>query len=610
MELWNYQFGILEVRNNTWTDTWTLVAGEPQECQVLLDVTNDADTPGESEDVTATLLDLTDGDFWTFRDTNTNDISTDIIPSGDIAGNQMDITAASLTVDVGSDPQAGNVYVQGSQDADMVAFTFTAGDSDDVTVNTIILTAFADVDGAAAPFEAGTDLDDTSQAEDIVGSVTLIDGETMLPIDNPDSLTVSATDSDITAQFDTLNWVIPAGTTKTLLVQGDITSTAPVGGATDFIAFAIAVAGDIDAEYGTGTSLTPTLSDGNTTPDIYQVVEPIGQLKVSLPDETPDTELVVEGGSVLATKVKFTSIYEGFKIEDLNVDVLYTGVDDDEVSTLTLGYWDESGTYQETTQQLIGGGAEANFTSLNPPAWVPANDDVILNLTANTTTFPVGEEDNGDGITLEFDVDEGFRALGGDSQEVLTHDDLRDIAGAILGGGEDITGNEMFVYESFPTFAWGNTVDGNLATSAQFLAGELEITAGAEDITFLAADNNELPIIVAGGCEGAATGDVTLKDDNGDELDVLADVALDDTTEALFVFGTNDLTIPANSTKTLDIIVNTQGCTGDGNSLQLYLDDNWAGGSELDWSINSNGGAYGHPLILFKTDPAAASYSK
>lgn len=601
------------IGDNTSTDVWSLPAGDAVECSVVIDFTN---TATGNETIKATLKDLTAN--WTFKDANTGDAITDIVPSGDIAGNTMNVTAATLDVTLASTPASGTINVKGTEDVETVGFIFTAGDAADVKVNSVKLTGYLDNDddwGAAN--NDVNDYNQLSNAEDVMVAVALYDDGSTTPLASAKSLTVGTT--AITATFDSLNWTIPAGTSKQLVAKVDLSTTAPVTGTADFFALAIAATGDIDAEYGTGTAIganfpTSANVDGNAgavgvAPVIYQKVTDGGELDLAIDADTPDADLVVGGSTdVTTTKVKFTAKDEDFVVEKLRVQN-GTGATDANFTSVGLSYTNSLGATETKTQFLSGGFAD--FTGLD--IFVPKDGSAVVDVVANLNTISGGAT-NGTDVNLDVDVSATanvFRAVGQSSSKVYADSN----ALPNTPDATDINGNTHKIYETVPTITFASdTPSGNFVPGANTLVAKIKVTAaGNKDLTFDGtaggSGTDTLDIAVSGTqADNTVAGEAwTLKDGSGNDLDTVA-VANVLTTPVQFIFATKDFVVPAGTTKYLYLYMNTTDLEDSGDSIQVWLDD--AADANVQFSIDSDLGAYQEAKILFRGDLYGGSLIK
>jgi hypothetical protein len=568
------------IGNNASSDVWTLPAGGVN-CQVRVDILN---TAAGNETIKATLKDLTVAGNWTFKDSATGDALVDIVPSGDIAGNDMNVTAASLTVVNASTPAAGISYVAGSSDAAVNGFIFTAGAATSVKVTSIKLNAYLDDDQDG--FGDATDFNQSSGAKDVISAVRLYEDNAgvLTQVGTAKSLVIGT--ADISVTFSDLNWTVAAGASKKLLVKADISTTAPIGGAfdNDDIAFAIESNANVVAEYGNGSALVATAIT-NTAPSIYQTITDQGTLDVAVDAETPVSNLVAMGSTAQALKVKFSATNEDIKIEKLRIIDL-AGVAGT-AESVSVSYTNMAGSTVTATANFSG--VNADFTGLDIK--VPKDGSTIATFSVKYNT-KTGGAVNGTSVQLQLDNTAGttFRAITlGSSQVIDTFT-------------APATGTAMYLYESFPTIKFSSSTPvGNFVSGINTLVAKIDITAGAnQDVTF---DNtNAIRISLnASGADAASNVKVT---DGTDELCPAALVNLTGGSGTYnCTFATKNLVIGKGTTKTLFVYVDTltAGLTASGEGIQASLID--TGAVDMDWSINLNGASYGHDAIIFRGSP-------
>jgi hypothetical protein len=550
------------------TSVWTINAGETKNCQIRVDVENTKDTDTVSAD-----LDVSN---WIFKDADTGDNITDIIPSADLVGNNMTVVATSLTVNLASTP-AAQTWVKGSM-VDVNGYNFVAGDAKDVKVTAISLTGY--VDGNDGTFTAG--LDESVYVKDLLSTVELYDGTTKVG----DTKTV-ATDGTIT--FNTLSWTVPAGATKKLTVKGLSSNNAPYGSNDDKVKFAVT---SVTAEYDNGTGLTPTITavDGEADITIYQTITDTGALTAALDADNPTASLIAMGNQGVAlTKVKFSATKEPFTIEKLQVKNGGTASSTANYTSVVLEYKNEAGATVNTTGYFSG--EEINFSGLT--MYVPKDGSAVLTLKANLNT-ETGGATNGHQVALDLDMDTNFRAVAKNSSTVKTS-----------AGTGDLAGISMYLYETKPSVNFAtDTPSGNLAPSANSLLAKIAVTADAgEDVTFENADGNTLKVMISASATATSTGNMVLKDENGDTLSTVS-VDYPTDTDVIFDFATKDFVVPAGTTKYLYVYGDTTGFTTEGDLIQLWLDD--AGGN-IDWGIDGTG-SYNHGDIIFKGDKFGGTF--
>jgi len=560
---------------NTDTSVWSIPANTTKTCQVRADI--------ESTKTAADTVSVTwDYSNWTFKDAVTGDSITDIIPSTDITGKSMTVTAASLTVSQANTPTA-QTWVSGSS-FDAMGFNFAAGDAVDTKITNLVLIAALDENSDATYGIAGSD--NSINTKDVISSVEIYDGATKVG-------STEVVSSTGTVTFDTLDWTVPASANKVLTVKVTTSTNAPYNSNNDLIKFYIS---SVTAEYGSGTSLTATISAIDTAAEatVLQTIATAGTLTAAADTNTPDSDLVLMGSTVDMTKVKFTSTNEAFNVEKLQVNNTAGTTDDQEYASVTITYPTLTGTNTKTSSFV---GDVASFTGLD--FYVAKDSDAILTISGTFNTETAGST-NDTTTALDLDYNAGFRSVAVSSGTVAT-----------TVGSADVTGNDMYLYESVPTIAFASdTPSGNLIPGANTLIAKIGITASAEkDITFHNGDSNILTLQLALARTDDATADddsITLKDSDGNTLDTFTGVDFDATTEYAMDFSSNDLTVAAGTTEYISVFATTTDFEDDGDSIQVWLDDVAA---DATFGINADG-TYARGNILFKGDIYGSSLVK
>ncbi len=553
------------------TSVWSIAAGETKNCQIRVDVEN---LKTANETISANL----DIANWTFKDANTGDAISDVVPSADLVGNTMTVVAADLIATLASTP-ASQSWVSGSN-VDVNGYNFAAGDAKAVKVTALSLMGYID-ENAVGGFTAA--VDNSVYVKDVLSTVELYDGTTKIG-------TTKTVATDGTVTFNTLNWTIPAGTTKQLVVKSLSSNNAPYNGNDEKVKFAVT---SVTAEYDNGTGLTPTITavDGEADILISQTITGSGTLAMAVDADTPASDLLVMGNQgVAVTKAKFTTTKEPFVVEKLQVS--NGGTADADVTAVVLEYKNEAGA--TVTTEGFFSGSVINFSGLS--IYVPKDGSAVATLKANLNTSTGGATN---GNTVALDVTEtNFRAVSKNSSTVVTDP---------VGTG--VAGSDMFVFESKPSVNFAaDTPSGNLVPSANTLLGKISVTAdAAKDITFDKATNaNSLTVQLAvSRTGGSVAGTLTLKDENGDTLDtVAADFGVSN--EAIFDFNDKTFSVAAGTTKYLYVYGTTTNLTTQGDSIQVWLDDT---DGDIDWGING-AGSYNKGNIIFKGDKFGGAFVK
>jgi hypothetical protein len=553
------------------TSVWSINAGETKTCQIRIDVEN---TKG-SDTISANL----DVSNWIFKDGGTGDTISDVVPSADLVGNDMTVVASSLTVTLGSTP-AAQIWVKGST-VDVNGYNFAAGDAKDVKVTAISLAGYIDAD-VSTTFAAG--VEGGVYVKDVLSTVELYDGTTKVG-------TTKTVATDGTVTFNTLSWTVPAGQTKKLTVKSLSSSNAPYGADNDAVKFTVT---SVTAEYDNGTGLTPTISavDGEGEITISQQIAGAGTLAMALDADTPNSDLIVMGNQgVSVTKAKFTTTKEPFIVEKMQID--NDGSADADVTSVTLEYKNEAGATVTNTGYFSAG--LINFSGLS--VYVPKDESAVVTIKANLNTKDGGATNDN---TVALNVTEtNFRAVSKNSSTVV------DAAGELVGNG--VSGNDMYLYETKPSVNFASdTPSGNLNPSANTLLAKISVTAdAAKDVSFENGDGNTLKVNISASSAAASTGDLTLKDENGNALDTqtVADYEAVGAS-ATFDFADKSFTVPAGQTKYLYVYGDTSDFTTQGDLIQLVLDDT---AGNIDWGING-AGSYNRGNIIFKGDKFGGTF--
>ncbi len=212
---------------NTFSDVIDLAAGQTIHVKVTGDVktanTRTGSTLAADSKFAFLLEDYADNVGLTemkYSGTNTALAAIDIVPNANIAGPTMTIKSSALSLGLASNPPDQTV-VQGTQSIDAVGITFTATNASAMKVTDITLTGYS-YSAATGTFLSG----DPGDIGDMVSSVALYEKESgALISSSPTSNGLAAAAG--TVVFNGLNWNIPAGGSKTLLVRANLLNLAP-----------------------------------------------------------------------------------------------------------------------------------------------------------------------------------------------------------------------------------------------------------------------------------------------------------------------------------------------------------------------------------------------
>ena len=328
--------------------------------------------------------------------------STDIVPSANLVGNQMTLTASSVSVSA-SAPPSNSTYVIGATSVPVVGYSFQAGDSSSATVTDLTVNVAGDADGSYGG--TMTTNADNITVQNHVSSCALYDSQSGAQVATPESPT---SDSPAIMNFDNFNWTVAAGSTGKLIVQCNFANTAISGVHQDDYSFYIPGASSITAQDATGKTVTaaaPTfsLSSATAVPDI--TIVSAGSMTVSQDGSTPKSTIVLGSSTAVPVSAfKFQASSDNFVVDTLSlgncvgtngclttVQPITTYSNTGEEITVSVG--SVSQTFTE------GGGAAPQF-SCNTSAVVCGGDlAAAINTSAGNAVAPyVTASVNGSGL--------------------------------------------------------------------------------------------------------------------------------------------------------------------------------------------------------------------
>ncbi|MFW6120705.1 MAG: hypothetical protein ACOC80_07365 [Petrotogales bacterium] len=592
-----------------WSDTWDISAGETVNVQLTMDI--EASDYIASDDAFAGILEGYTNLSNPVKYTGTNDYvaTADIVPSGNIEGNDMTVKQSSIDVDISSLPSGDVNAVKGESDVEVAAFIFTAGDASDMELTDLVLTVFVDGEGTGDNYEQG--YDNPTYAKDVISSATLYDADGN-KLSGGGSKSVSGDDySDLT--FDDLSWTIPAGESKKMIVKVDVTTTAVEGSEDDYIALDIIDTDDVTAIDDQGNSRESSSEDVNgdisdNDPDVYLVKADGGTLTVAAASagvRREQTYIYQGQAGAEFSKFKFTSTEEAFLIDKIR---LKTDNTDDlkYFDKVELEYpIDADGTMVRSTRpsgNFPGSTASVTF-SLTEEMYVPKDDHAYLTVYANMGTYAeAGDTDESYfGIDLECGTDTAdFHAIGEGSSIVIEGNDLADVS-------EDIDSDvDMYIKRVFPSF----TLDSSAGDTYNSMAAvdkvlQFTITNNGDYELIFSSASGELDFDVLG--SGQETLDAEFSLYKSDDT-LVETTAVDNTgggkASVSFDFDAYSVTIPEDGSQSFYIKINS-GATnwdGDGDHLKLQLDNiddsvEWEDGADDTQSEYKAGTKYiGIPL--------------
>lgn len=435
------------------TDTWYIDAAETRNVSITLNVANNTDLNGEEIKVTLSAVDTSEG----IRDIDTGDYVTDIVPTGATAGNAQTVATPTLAVTLASSPSSDTV-VKGSQGVEAVGFSFTAGDSTDVTVTSVKVSGYLDevADGGFT-----LDEDNSIGIDEVVTAIALYDG------DGNEISTQDETFSAGTATFSGLEWDILAGQTEKLVVVVTVDRSAtPHNSTNDIFSIDIAAAStDVTALDEDGNTVTPsgTAANGGTSPTTDITVKDAGLIAVAASDDPVLDDKAIAGDDdstdpLLVARFKVYSQDEDYTVTDLVFEndsaADNSNEDDDAVDEVILMYptsLSAPDTLDGTASVSLVSG-KATFTGLEMMVPASETDENSVEVEVYVTTNEIdsaGTVLSGAQIEMDFNEGEGFRAVGRGSGSEITHNS----ASTVFATTADVDGNQFALYKALPSFA-------------------------------------------------------------------------------------------------------------------------------------------------------------
>ena len=443
------------------TDTLDLLAGVTYNFKVTGDVDTSLGSGTQlldTDSVFKVILDDYSDDTaavskMKYAGTNTAVASADIVPRSDIAGSNITITSSALTLSLAGSP-TDQTKIRGMKDVDAVGITFAAGQASALKVTTIKITGYAADSGAT--LDEGTDTTDTGiSIANATAKVQLYEAGTGVLIAGSDKISSNllGTSGTGTMTFSNLDWNIPAGTSKTMLVRVDLSNNTASGTAGDVYSFDIAATGDVTSLDSDSNTVNPGAAavNGTTTPTQVLTVKNSGSMTLATAASSP-VKGALYWGQVNApvSKFRLTATDEAQYIEKLTIAASSSDEDTSakNVKNVILTYKTKSGATM-TKFQSFSNAASANFnwstTDADRP-YVPKDASLEIAVNADMKTKDEGATQTtgttADTTLVAFSLDlvdrydgsftNGFRAVGEGSGTVLdgTSTNINDVSGA------------------------------------------------------------------------------------------------------------------------------------------------------------------------------------
>ena len=591
------QSGALEA----FTDVVDLAAGTTY----AFKVTGDFDTTLggflDAEDIVRVVLDKYSEDtpditIMKYAGTNTSVADADIVPNADVSGPNFTLKGASLTLGLSSSP-ADRTYIKGTTGTEFVGITFAAALGSGVKVTDITLTGYVE-DESGDTHNEGVDTTDSGVSiANAVSAVSLYDGASGALISNSPSSNQLSVINTGTIKFSSLNWVLAAGETRTLLVKANLSTNDASGSNGDRYSFDINATTDVTGLDDSSNTINAGNADPNgaTAPTVDITVKNSGNLTVAVASDTPTKAATYWGQTgVTFSKFRFTTTDEGQYLERLNFNTADTAAElVANVNAVSLTYKNKAGATMTANGAFnTDGSVSFAFTGDSRP-YVPADSSMDVTVGANMKTKAQGATNN-----VNFSVD----FSGGNADEFRAVGD----SGTVMDGADsDIVNrapaDNQFVYRVFPKIT--KVADANTVltpSDTEVLRFTIE-AMGLVDSKLLfdnaAAGSGSIAFEVVASAEAdAGTADPTFKvydAADGSAVDVngtITNAGTPDPNPSIsFDFTSKDIEINGGSSRTFYMMVDLSTFGGDGSFFQVVLRDDEA--ALIRWMADTDAAA-------------------
>ena len=403
-----------------------------------------------------------------YTGTNTALVNTDIVPAGDINGNNMTVQSSTLTLSLASTPTGNLSYVKGTKAVNTLGLNFATALGNAVTITDLTLTGYVADSGTTMNKGVGAAPDASLNVGALAAQVRLIDASNGNSIGTLTTNNLSV--STGTAKFNNLNWAIPGGTTKTLVVQADL-STNNTSGSLDTFAFDIAATTDITALDANSNTINPNsaVNGTGTAPTTYVTVNSAGTLKGYAYNQPTSAAVYWNQKNAPYSNFRFTSTNEAFSIERLNFYSTSASNLVNNIDTLTISYLNKAGSTVTTNGTFNNAGSISFAFSGDARPYIPKDNSLDVAVSANLKSaaqlFRAGNVNFS--IRLSVDPNTGgngdeFRAVGEGSGSIIDGSTSGSALLSSTGGTlTSITSNAMYVYRSWPKFTGLAVADAN-----------------------------------------------------------------------------------------------------------------------------------------------------
>ena len=602
------------------TDTFDMSAGQTMKFKVTADLKTANTRTGTdieaNSKVAISLENYADADYLgvsylKYAGTTTALAATDIVPNANIHGATMTVKSSSLTLGLSANP-ADSTAVKGQQNVEAVGITFTAANASALKVTDITLTGYSDADGADA-FDAGSAGDIGS----MVASVALYEKESGTVIaTSPSANNLAATAG--TLVYNNLNWNIPAGQTKTLLVKANLLNLAAP--TKHWFGFDIVNTTDVTAVDSSNNTVNAANEDRNGGASITTAVNVVdaGYLFVTEHDDSPSKQknsLYWGQTGVTVSQFKLRSTNEAFLVDKITVDSADATDAKNNVAAVYLEYKNEAGTTVTTSAQPLDSNASTSFSfsGTNRP-YVPKDSYTVVSVKIDTIGTYAAGATSGVDFAMNFDgsAAAAFEATGAGSMAKVYGDDTTNDDTNVV-----VMTNKNYIYRAFPKFTVVSIPDGS--TSGSSVIGKFDITAMGGEVKFGttdAASGSLLFDTLSSGSLATAINATLYEDASNTILDTASlGSAANNASLSFNSFG-NSLTIAAGGTKRIRVEadlssfndpVNTSSGLG-ADYFQLILQDQTAVVTWVDGAGSDTVGDASNVAGYLSTLPAKGPY--
>lgn len=310
------------------------------------------------------------------------------VPSSVVTGNTITVSSSSLTATKYSG-YGNQTMIAGANNARIGSFTLSAGSTEGVNVNTIIIALSSN------------------------NAATITD---LRLVDNSNGAAIGTTKaSPSTSNSFAVNVPIGVSGTKTIDVYANIKSGSQAGPVIATLTGGVSGTGGTGATTGNSTTIAADLT-------LQTITVGSGTLTVTRDPGTPVNTNVIAGSmSVQVGKFDFAAQNSSYTVQELKVKVPADAATS--VSNVTLKYKNSAGVEQTVSQALsLSSNAQthatATFTGLT--FYVPLNDSADVDVYVDVPTVTSGAK-SGAAISVLLDANEGFKAVDSSGSQTTSY---------------------------------------------------------------------------------------------------------------------------------------------------------------------------------------------